>query len=41
MTKQTYLLAFRTDPIQYFEHLEHFCELLEPIIQDLRSKSFI
>ncbi|MEJ2901624.1 hypothetical protein WAE58_04285 [Pedobacter panaciterrae] len=30
-----------TESTEYFEHLQHFCELLEPIIQDLRSKGFI
>ncbi len=30
-----------TECTDYFEHLERFCMILEPIIQDLRSKGFI
>ncbi len=32
---------FSTVQDDYFEHLERFCRLLEPIIEDLERKGFI
>jgi len=30
-----------TEFTDYFEHLQRFCMILEPIILDLRSKGFL